>query len=280
MDTDQQDGLLGRGSLLEGLSASPAAALPRLTLRQRLNGAWDRRAAAWRVWLDAAPGRRTRVRQGAITLAIIAVLGAGAGGYFALRPTPVPDYEKDPFDDVLDFTLLTDDFNGLPIEERLRLLKDLIKRFDSMDGSESELVAGFAAGISGKARKQLEKNASKLVMDVLDREALQYEKAPPEERAKAAEHAFISLYRTMDALDGKDTDKSDQEIVEQGKEEARKGREWIQKQDRQRLGRDTGRMMLSIKDTVASQSSAQERGRMTLMMRDMTRHMRGEPITK
>ena len=51
-------------------------------------------------------------------------------------------------------------------------------------------------------------------------------------------------------------------------------------QDRGRLGRDTGRMMLTIKDTVAAQSSAQERGRMTLMMRDMTRHLRGEPITK
>lgn len=280
MTTEQQDGPLGRGSLLEGLTTSPVVAMPRATLRERLNRACERRAAAWKAWVDAAPGRRAAVRRAGAALAVVVVLGAGVGGYFALRPTPVPDYAKDPFDDVLDFTLLTDGFNDLPIEERLRLLKDLVKRFDSMDGSESEMVAAFAAGISGKARKQLEKNASRLVMDVLDREALEYEKAPPEERGKAAEHAFVSLYRTMDALDGKDTTMSDEEIVEQGKEEARKGREWIQKQDRQRLGRDTGRMMLSLKDTVASKTSAQERGRTTLLMRDMTRQMRGEPITK
>lgn len=280
MTGEQPDGPLGQGSLLEGLMTAPAASAPRASLRERLNGAVERRAAAWRAWVAAVPGRRDRVRRAGVALAIVAASGGGLGAYLALRPAPVPDYAKDPFDDVLDFTLLTDDFNNLPIEERLRLLKDLIKRFDSMDGSESEMVAAFAAGISGKARKQLEKNASKLVMDVLDREALQYEKTPPEERAKAAERSFVSLYRTMDALDGKDTTKSDEEIIAQGKDEARKGREWIQKQDRERLGRDTGRMMLSIKDTVASQSSAQERGRMTLMMRDMTRQMRGEPIGK
>jgi hypothetical protein len=147
-----------------------------------------------------------------------------------------------------------------------------------MDGSDSEMVAAFAAGITGKARKQLEKNASRLMMDVMDREAVRYVKAPPGEKEKALDGAFVAFFKTMDALDGKETEKSDQEILEEGKGEARRGKEWIQKQDKQRLGRDTGRMMLTLKDTVAANSSAQERSRMTVMMRDMTRRLRGEPV--
>ena len=239
---------------------------------------WYTRHLGFEV-LSSHPPAFADVRRGALRL-LLSGPASSAGRPMPDGERPAPDYVKDPFDDVLDFTLLSDDFNKLPIEERLRLLKELIKRFDSMDGSDSELVAAFAAGISGKARKQLEKNASRLVMDVLDREAVKYEKLPPSEREKAVEGSFVALFRTMDALDGKDTTKSDEEIIADGKEEARKGKEWIQKQDRQRLGRDTGRMMLSLKDTVAAQSSAQERGRMTLMMRDMTRHMRGEPINK
>jgi hypothetical protein len=276
---DSKGQKIGEGSLLEGLGPTPIVA-PRVPLRERFNRVWDRRVTAWRVWMHATPQRAARVRRAGTVAAALAVVGAGVGAYLVLRPTPVPDYIHDPFDDVLDFTLLTDGFNDLPIEERLRLLRELVSRFNSMDGSDSELVAAFAAGISGKARKQLEKNASKLILDVLDREALVYEKVPPEERGEAAEKAFVALFKTMDALDGRETTKSDEEIVAQGRDEAERGKEWIRKQDREKLGRDTGRMLLSVNDTIAKQSSAQQRGRMGLMMRDMTRQLRGEPVGK
>jgi hypothetical protein len=276
---DAKKHTIGEGSLLEGLGPTPVAT-PRVPIRDRLNRAWDRRAASWRAWMQPTPARAARVRRAGLAAVVLAVVGTGVGAYFVLRPTPVPDYIHDPFDDVLDFTLLTDGFNDLPIEERLRLLKDLVSRFNSMDGSESELVAAFAAGISGKARKQLEKNASKLVLDVLDREALAYEKVPPEERGEAAEQAFVALFKTMDALDGRETTKSDDEIIAQGKDEAQRGKDWIRKQDRDKLGREAGRMILTVNDTIAKQSSAQQRGRMGLMMRDMTRQLRGEPVGK
>jgi hypothetical protein len=270
---------IGEGSLLDGLGPTAVVA-PRVPIRERFNRAWERRVWAWRAWMHATPARAARVRRAGFVAAALAVVAGGVGAYFAFRPAVVPDYIHDPFDDVLDFTLLTDEFNNLPIEERLRLLKDLVSRFNAMDGSESELVAAFAAGISGKARKQLEKNASKLILDVLDREALVYEKVPPEERGEAAEKAFVALFKTMDALDGRETKKSDDEIIADGKDEAQRGKEWIRKQDREKLGRDTGRMLLSVNDTIAKQSSAQQRGRMGLMMRDMTRQLRGEPVGK
>lgn len=267
---------LGHGSLLEGLQIPVRA--PRVPLRARLNRAWESRAAAWRAWASATPERARLVRRAGIGALAVVLVAGGIGAYAALAPKRQPDYLVDPFDDVLDFTMLSDEFNSLPIEERLRLIKELVGRFNSMDGSDSELVAAFAAGISGKARKQLEKNASKLVLDVLDREAVKYEKAPPEERERAIETTFVALFKTMDALDGRETNKSDDEIVAEGKREAERGKEWIKQQDRERLGRNTGRMILTLNDTVAKQSSAQQRGRMTLVMRDMTRHLRGEPL--
>lgn len=267
---------LGQGSLLEGLQIPVRPA--RVPLRQRLNRAWDARISRVRAWASATPERARKVRLGSFVTAGVVVLGLAAGAYEMFAPKRAPDYQTDPFDDVLDFTMLSDEFNGLPIEERLRLIRELVGRFSSMDGSESELVAAFAAGISGKARKQLEKNASKLVLDVLDREAVKYEKSSPEDREKAIESSFVALFKTMDALDGRETDKSDDEIVSEGKREAERGKEWIKQQDRERLGRNTGRMVLTLNDTVAKQASAQQRGRMTLVMRDMTRHLRGEPI--
>lgn len=273
------DGTLGQGSLLEGIGA-PVAAAPRVSRRERVSAALAQRVNAWRSWASATPERAKRVRALSAMVVTLALAGAGVGMYLSLRATPTPDYINDPFEDVLDFTLLDDSFNNLPIEERLALIQQLVQRFNSMDGSDSEMMAAFAAGISGKARKQLERNASRLVLDVLDRGAIKYENAPPEERTKAIETAFVDLYRTMDALDGRETKKNDAQILADGKDEAERGKEWIKKQDREKLGRDTGRMMLTLNDTVAKQSSAQQRGRMGLMMRDMTRHLRGEPISK
>lgn len=269
---------IGKGSLLDGISVPVFA--PRPTLRQRWNSAVDARVAAARAWANAVPGRPQRLQNAAAVALAALVVAAGTATWLVVRPRSVPNYAKDPFTDVLDYTLLSDEFNSLPIEKRLELIRDLVKRFKSMDGSESLLVAEFAAGIAGNARKQLEKNASKLVLDVLDRGAIAYQKAPAEEREKAIEKTFVDLYRTMDAIDGRDSEKSDKDILDEGKRESQRREEWIKKQDSDRLGRNTGRMMLSLHETVGKESTAQQRGRMGLMMRDMTRHLRGEPLDK
>ncbi len=75
---------------------------------------------------------------------------------FTLRPYPMPDYEDDPLDDIFNHTLLQDEFNNLPIEERVRLVGSLIQRVEGMGSSDGTLLAAFAAGITGSAREQLE----------------------------------------------------------------------------------------------------------------------------
>ncbi|HQQ58924.1 MAG TPA: hypothetical protein PKV60_06865, partial [Thermomonas sp.] len=63
-----------------------------------------------------------------------------------------PDYATADMGDLLDYTFITDDFNKLPIEQRLELIRDLIKRFSTMEGSESVLMAQWAAMIGGDLR--------------------------------------------------------------------------------------------------------------------------------
>ncbi|MCA9300340.1 MAG: hypothetical protein KDA28_14820, partial [Phycisphaerales bacterium] len=108
--------------------------------------------------------RRRRVLAG---IAALVVIGGAVGTWLAVRPTPKPDPWAG-LDELFDYTLLTDDFNDLPIEERLEMIRAIIDKMKSMDSSDSVLVATFAAQIKGYARQQLEKNASRLAIDLWD----------------------------------------------------------------------------------------------------------------
>jgi hypothetical protein len=265
---------VGQGSLLEGLGVT--SVLPKPTFRERLNAWSAAKVRAVRAWANATPGRAHRVRlAGRVGLAAV-VVGALVGGYLAIRERPQPDVFVDPFDDVLDYTLLSEEFNRLSTQKRLEIITDLVKRFRSMDGSESVLVAAFAAGIQGEARKQLERNMSRLVLDVVDEGASAYDKASPEDKERVLDESYVRLVRTIEALDGEPTSKTDDEILQDGRKEAERGAEWARNTDRDRLGRQTGRMLLSVNDTIGQQASPQQRGRMTVLMRDMTRRFRGE----
>src|SRR4051812_22738929 len=50
-------------------------------------------------------------------LAVLLISGA-LTAYFLLRPVPQPNYAEDPMDEVLNYTLLTDEFNHLPVDQR------------------------------------------------------------------------------------------------------------------------------------------------------------------
>ncbi|MEK6701240.1 MAG: hypothetical protein AABZ53_03185 [Planctomycetota bacterium] len=275
-------GPLGQGSLLEGIAVNAAASRPqpRTTVSplKRLDATLKTKIAAWKAWAGASVDRKRKVRLASWIACGLLVVGAGAGAYMVFGPTPKPDYEVDPFDDVLDYTLLTDDFNSLPLDQRLELIRQLVGRFKDMGDSESSLVAAFAAGISGEARKQLEKNASRLVLDLMDKHALEYEKAKPEDKEKALDDALVGLSKTFEALGGKISDKTDSERIAEAEENAKRDEKWIKSADSQRLGDMTGRMMSTMNDTIAQQASPQQRGRMAPMMRDMTRHLRGQSV--
>ena len=85
-----------------------------------------------------SPGRHARWRWAA--LVVLACAGA-VMLWLTLRPAPRPDFAAAPVDDLLAYSLLEEDFNRLPVEERLDLLRTLLDRFKNMSGDDSALMA-------------------------------------------------------------------------------------------------------------------------------------------
>lgn len=235
------------------------------------------RVGAW--WNDpAAPNRKRNV---GIALAVLLV-GGGTGAYFALRPTPQPDYMTAGLDEIFDFTLLSDEFNKLPIEERLKLMQQLVSRLKSMSSSDSMLLGAFAAGIAGSARDQLEENGSKLAIDAWDKYALDYAKVPDDQRGEFLDKTFIEMSKMLEIVgNGKPRDVSDERRLEEMREEVGRNREMMKSNpDAMPSGEQMGEIFAFMNFTVGGHANVQQRTRGQQMMRDMTRHFRGrDPAT-
>lgn len=223
------------------------------------------------------PERRQRsIRYGAVAGAVLLIAG-GVGLYFVLRPYPEPDYRTAPIDVLFDFTLLRDEFNRLSIERRLELLAILRERVEGMSGSESMLLAAFAAGIMGQAREQIEENMSRLAIDLWDSYATQYESVSPDERDAFLDMAYVEFYKQMATLGGDTRQRSDEEILNRGRDEAQRGHEWL-KTGEGPSGRMLGRAFDIMYNNVGSNATPQQKARGTLLMRDMTRRFRGQDV--
>jgi hypothetical protein len=234
-------------------------------------GAWWRRKTADPV-AGAAFKKRFFGFGGAAALAI------GLGLYFWLRPVPQPDYATDGLDEVFDYTLLTDEFNNLPVEERLKLMGQLVQRLRSMSAGDSVLLGAFAAGIAGSARDQIEKNMSRLAIDVWDKHALQYQDVPAEGRAEYLESTFVEFTKMMEAVAGEPREISDEERLAEVRRDIARDRERLSQPDRQPRGEELGRFFGFMNNNVGGNATAQQRTRGQQMLRDMMRHFRGQDI--
>lgn len=232
---------------------------------------------------DVAAGARERFDRAVVwsrrrprtagAIGVAAALMVASGLWLALRPVPKPDYSKDRIDAIFRYTLLTDEFNRLPIEERVELVGMLVGRVKSMGAGDSTLLAAFAAGIAGAAREQLEENASRLAIDLWDKYASEYEKLPADQREGFLDMAFVEFSKTMEALGGEVRDVSDAERLAEARREAAQGAE------RGMPGRFVGRMFGIMNSNIGGHASPLERARGAQMMRDMTRRLRGQPIS-
>lgn len=252
--------------------------LSRDALRSKL---LDLRDAGRRWWADHTRTPEERKR----TVAVLyggggaAALALGLGLYFLLRPVPQPDYLSDPMDEVFNYTLLTDEFNALPIEERMRLIGLLIERLKNMDGGDSVLMASFAAGIAGAAREQLEENGSRLVIDLWDKYAKDYDKKKPEERERYLEEVFVDMTKTLEALGGEPRDISDADRINEVRRQVAEDRKAFREGKMPAPPPETiGRIAAFMNSSLGGNANAAQRVRGTQMLRDMTRHFRGQDI--
>lgn len=239
---------------------------PIARLRARVN------AAASRHWAD----RRSRAMLG--TSAAMLLVAGAIWTYLALRPVPKPDYAQDGIDMLFSYTLLTDEFNRLPIEERIELIGQLTGRLGSMQGSDSVLLAAFAAQISGPMRDQLVENATRVVVDLTDKHASAYDpSAPLGERRRYILQSVVELQKSMEAMGGQNRDVSDDERLTEAREQAERDREAMQSDA---FGAEqAGRMFTFLNNTIGANTSASQKAQMSVYLRDMGRVLRGQSLT-
>jgi len=251
------------------------AAPVRRRVRLEVPQAWK---ARW-AHLMAEPARRRKTLLVLRAGAAVAIVGLGTGAYFYFRPVPKPDYLTASMDTIFDYTLLTDEFNRLPVEERLKLIGELVTRLKGMSAEDSVLLAGFASGIAGAARRQIEENVSRLAIDVWDKHAQGYSSVPVGDREAYLEETFLDFTRIMETVSGETIDRTDQERVTDAREQAGRERKRMTDPNRAPDGEELGTVFAFVNNNVGGHASPQQRARGQLMMRDMMRHFRGQDIT-
>jgi hypothetical protein len=212
--------------------------------------------------------------------ALVLFLAAGVWGIFALAPRSEPDYLSDDIESILDYTLLSDDFNKLPIERRMELLKELVERLKTLSSDDSTAMAAFAATIKREMRTQIERNIKKLVADTIDIYARDYAKTPPEEQAEFLDDAALGFTHMLEDVAGERGPLPAQDGARLAaiKDQAKKDQERFREQTGRPTSRQVARLFEFIHRDQENVSGPVQRGRNVKFMRDMTRHLRGQDI--
>lgn len=237
----------------------------------------------WKDFVAArtdTPERAKKFKRNSIVVGTLALLAAGFGAYMMLRPYPQPDYEDDPLDEIFNYTLFQNEFNNLPVEDRVRLVGSLVKRVEGMGGSDGTLLAAFAAGISGAARDQLEENASQLMLDFMDHFAKDYDTTgDPAAQEDNIRQLIVDMTRLAEEFDGRPTDKSDEQIMEEAFAQAERDQRVFRDPNRGPSLAGVSRFTNMMENRVGARGTPHQRARITRMMRDMTRYLRNEDLS-
>ncbi len=266
---------LHAGSLLEGIEVPPPPTS---------SGGGSRGTKAARADRPFLPPilRDNRVnrwvkRHMRISIALLAliVLGAGLWTWDRFRFHEPPDYATADMEDLLDYTFITDDFNKLPIERRLELIRELVRRFSNMESSESVAMAQFAAMIEGDLRRQMMKNASLLAIDMWDGYAAKYTTVPPEDRGKFLDDTVVNFLKTMESFNPNGPrDISDEQRLAEARKQAQRDKGAIR--SGQMSSGELGQMADFMRNGMGQFAAPQTQTRAAQLMRDMTRHLRGQ----
>lgn len=262
--------------ILEGVGESAPPARRRPASRAAASA---RAAIASMLRADVRLSKRGSMLMGA-SLAALGVCVGGAFAWSAFRPISAPDFASDPLGDVLGFALLDADFSRLPVEERLRLALDLVKRFRTMSAGDSALLAAFAAGISGKAREQLEANVRTLGMDLMASYGEKYAKTPDAEKEKYLEGVAVEWSKLSEQLTGEERNITDAERLKEMKDQAAEDAERGRRTDRGLRAENVSGLFKMVQSDINRFGGPNQRAGTQRFLRDMTRTLRGrDPAT-
>lgn len=220
------------------------------------------------------PERRDRSRSRLLIGGPPLLAALGFGGWMLFRPVPQPDYTKAGLDSIFNYTLLTDEFNRLPIEKRMELIGQLVERLKNMGSGDSVLLGAFAAGIAGAARQQIEENVSRLAIDLWDKYAADYQDIPAADRGEFLDTVFLDFVKTMETVSGEEIKKSDEELLADAKKQSDRDRRNMASGRGMPPPEILGRTFTLLRYNVGGHASPAQKTRGQLMLRDMVRHFR------
>ena len=231
------------------------------------------------VILEGWENRRREIVLGSAGAIACALLGFGGYWWLELRFRPPPSIFDAPVDDVLGYFAL-DDFSQLPIEERIRFLRELSDRFRGMSQSDSATMAAFLAGLSGPAREQATQNARVLAKDVLAQGADEYFRVPEKDRGKYIDDWIVKWLKTGERIaTGKDSEKSDSEVLADIREQGERGRQRAAERPADRMPSLTEGGAMRFLDFWASDvekaSSPKEQGQIIRFLGDVRKRFGG-----
>lgn len=223
----------------------------------------------------ALSDRRVRLMLG--SSAGMLALAGGIVAFATLMGPSRPDYQTDRIDALFQYTLLTDEFNRLSVRERAELIGQLVDRVGSMGSSDSVLLAAFASTIQGEAREQLMANASQLFVDMIDEQAVAYDPAlPKDERIRQIERSIAEMSKLFETMANQESDLSDEDRVAEAQRQSQRDARRVREGE---MGaQDVGQFFGVMNRTLGKNASPHQTGRGGRMLRDMTRHMRGQDI--
>lgn len=229
-------------------------------------------------WQALSDEQRLLVRRVCSLAALLLFLMAGMWGIFSLVPKSQPDYLSDDMADILDYTLLSDEFNNLPVERRLELIRDLVNRIKTLSSDDSTAMAAFAATIKSQMRRQMERNIKRLAVDTIDIYAKDYAALPPERQEEFLDDAVIGFTRMMEDIAGEKSPlpENDKERLDTLKDQAKRDEERLREGDTRLSSRRAAKFFEFIHNDEENVSDPVQRGRNAKFMRDMTRHLRGQ----
>ena len=257
----------GSTSLMDEFTAGETGrtSVPRTSIRERIRRGSTRASA---LLLG-----RTAIISGSLLL--VAGLTVGV---IRLIPTEKPDPWAAEVDDVAGF-VFDADFNRLPPRERLGFLVDLIKRFRDFDQDDALALSNLLAQMNDAMRAQIEENVRRLAVDLMSESAREYADLSPEERAAYLNRLLLEVDALGDDVTGRERDETPEERLARMQRQAERDQQRAQRRGGDNLQPERVQGFFQMYQEASAEVGAVDRGKIAVLMRDMSRHLRGESLT-
>ena len=170
-------------------------------------------------WSTFVRRRPIQLVAGATALLIIAITCVIGAKHIHRKPPSIFDTAAD---DILSY-LSTNDFNRLSLDDRVKFIQDIFKRFGQMKQSESVVVSSFLAGLTGPANEKLVQNARRLGKDIFVQGASEYLALKTDrEREAFLDQWIVKWIRFSQEASGRQSGRSDEQELDRLSRDARK----------------------------------------------------------